>query len=176
MIKQSRNATERSPLKEKVSLKPSAPYNSTKNNFGGTLKGIMMQHALENKYQAPEFNFTDNDVDEIVKSGKIPTIKSLMEYADLKVRNVNFNSDHVGKTILTTTHILDSQTIQARIELPELQYDYNEPAMEDPLPSNILGTVAELRKALMNPGSYWRTSKEAMETRNSLDVGNNVLN
>ena len=163
-------------MKEKVSLKPSAPYNSTKNNFGGTLKGIMMQHALENKYQAPEFNFTDNDVDEIVKSGKIPTIKSLMEYADLKVRNVNFNSDHVGKTILTTTHILDSQTIQARIELPELQYDYNEPAMEDPLPSNILGTVAELRKALMNPGSYWRTSKEAMETRNSLDVGNNVLN
>jgi hypothetical protein len=98
------------------------------------------------------------NIERIVNSRENPAKRSLAEHAGLKERKI----------------IEDLADKEQKIQfyLPQSIYEAEEPMLEEiQLPSNILHSVIELRKALKNPGSYWRTSKEALKTRNALGFG-----
>jgi hypothetical protein len=156
-------------------------------------KKQVMERSMKRRH-----NFSEKDLEYIVKSGKIPSIKALMEYKDdlfnrqnLKAiedeeesdkhisdhengkdQNHSANSDFINQTFLTSVDIVEKEfkTEERPDGMPDWYRADLDLQMElgGVLPGNILATVKTLRQALRNPGSIWRSAQ--------LDIKKDILN
>jgi hypothetical protein len=149
---------------------------------------IFPNATIRERIARRHYQFCEKDIDDIIKTGKIPPIKKLMNLAQQKEEfqksnqssdtikelentgekiddesrsNIEYDRNQTDKTFLTGVHITD------RIELEsEEDSDIDSPTIYDiALPLTILGSVKSLRMALKNPGAIKRSMIPAVTSK-----------
>lgn len=134
-------------------------------------------------------DYSEKDFEFIVKTGEIPSIKTMAEYSKEQDKQYHYINDQKLKldgepsklndtdsifkdnTFLTSVGIVQTRDNDALTEQDFPRWYQIENIKVDlgiPLPNNILGSVKALRIALKNPGSIWRTG--------NLNLKNELLN
>jgi hypothetical protein len=145
---------------------------------------------IKERSKKRNYHFTDSDLEAIVKSGKVPSIKKLVEIAE--GRDARSGADHIptesseihlqdqlsfdphikDETFITGVHITGHLQPHLNDNLDHTEaeeVDESDSDEEDhSLPPNIILSVRALRQALKNPGSYWRTSKTTMAHKGTI--------
>jgi hypothetical protein len=120
----------------------------------------------DDRVQRRTYQFTDNDLQKIVKGGQIPSIKELMKQAlvdedtlpevqqdTVDAVDLEAETDFVkDKTFLTGVGIVEEH-------IPSWYTNYLDEEIDAPLPLTITESVKALRIALKNPSAIWRTSQ-----------------
>lgn len=146
------------------------------------VSAMSSQKLTKQRKMRRKYKFTEDDVKQVIASGKIPSMRALLrkrkeekkladaiedENDNYQSSNFSFHPEIQDQTFMTSVHITQEDD-QASLSIqdddgsmlswsePEESESEEEDVPDFNLPSTIQGSIKALQHALNNPVSYWR--------------------